>query len=78
MEVMGLKIAVGLTPQQIYLCHRIWGLLLEAYVQRAAEAFLVSIIFLRKIKGHGDEGFENFDSEIKVIAYSQLSEYGVL
>ena len=73
-----MKIAMGLTPQQIYLCHRIWGLLLEAYVQRAAEAFLVSIIFLRKIKGHGDEGFENFDSEIKVIAYSQLSEYGVL
>lgn len=66
MEVMGSKLAAGLTSQQIYFCHRTWGLLLEASVQRAAEAFLASVILLRKINGHGDEGFEKFDSEIKV------------
>lgn len=66
MEVMGSKLAAGLTPQQIYLCHRTWGLLLEASVQKAAEAFLASVFLLRKINGHGDEGFEKFDSEMKV------------
>lgn len=66
MEVMGSKLAAGLTAQQIYLCHRTWGLLLEASLQKAAEAFLVSVIFLRKINGHGDQGFEKFDSEMKV------------
>lgn len=74
MEVMGSKLAAGLTPQQIYLCQRTWSLLLEVSVQRAAEALLVSVILLRKINGHGDEGFEKFDSEIKVIAYSQVCE----
>lgn len=66
MEVMGSKLAAGLTAQQIYLCHRTWGLLLEASLQKAAEAFLVSVIFLRKINDHGDQGFEKFDSEMKV------------
>jgi hypothetical protein len=67
MEVMGSKLAAGLTPQQIYLCHRTWGLLLEVSVQKAAEALLVSVILLRKINGHGDDGFEKFHWEIKVL-----------
>lgn len=66
MEVMGSKLAAALTAQQIYLCHRTWGLLLEASVQKAAEAFLVSVMFLRKLNVHGDQGFEKFDSEMKV------------
>jgi hypothetical protein len=30
MEVIGLKLVMGLMPQQIYLFHGSWGLLLEA------------------------------------------------
>jgi hypothetical protein len=41
-------------------------------MQRVIEAFLISIIFMRKINGHGDEDFEKSNSKIQVIAYSQF------